>query len=280
MRAAFVVTAMIPIKRISAHPEARKVDVGAVKALADSIAEIGFINPLRVRQLRDAWQVIAGGHRLAAARMLGFENVPCLVVDDDDLHAELAMIDENLCRNDLSPSERAEATARRKEIYIELHRKTKRGATLKRGDQLPSRQVGETGAERFSAATAKATNLSERVIQRDVERAEKIVPDVLDKIAGTPLDTGVYLDRMKATPPEQQRARVLEDLSAPKAPVPQRRLPDDAQYERLVRAWEKRPSMSSSGFSSVTSGATECRYECQRQFQPTSCPRPGNQGRA
>ncbi len=239
MRAVTVVTATLPTKRISAHPDARKVDVDAVKALANSIAEIGFINPLRVRQLGDAWQVIAGGHRLAAARMLGFETVPCLVVDDDDLHAELAMIDENLCPNDLSPSERAEATARRKAIYVALHPKTKRGAALKRGDQFPSRQVGETGPERFTAATAKATNLSERVIQRDVERGEKIAPDVLAKIAGTHLNTSVYLDRMKATPPEQQRARVLEDLSAPKAPVPQRRLAGEAQYERLVRAWGK-----------------------------------------
>lgn len=36
----------------------------------------------------------AGAHRLRAARKIGLETVPCVVVDDDDLHAELAMIDE------------------------------------------------------------------------------------------------------------------------------------------------------------------------------------------
>ena len=256
MRAVTVVTATLPTKRISAHPDARKVDADAVKALANSIAEIGFINPPHVRQLGDAWQVIAGGHRLAAARRLGLETVPCLVVDDDDLHAELAMIDENLCPNDLSPSERAEATARRKAIYVALHPKTKRGAALRRGDQFPSRQVGETGPERFTAATAKATNLSERVIQRDVERGEKIAPDVLDKIAGTHLNTSVYLDRMKATPPEQQRAR-------------RRFRKDGWRAKPNMSGWsapgKKRPSASSSGSFSVISDGTGRHHERRRR---------------
>jgi hypothetical protein len=42
----------------------------------------------------------------------------------DYLHAELAMIDENLCRVELSPSDRARQTARRKAIYLELHPET------------------------------------------------------------------------------------------------------------------------------------------------------------
>jgi ParB family chromosome partitioning protein len=50
-----------------------------------------------------------------------------VVVDDDDLRAELVMIDENLVRSELVGAERAKQTARRKEIYETLHPETKQG---------------------------------------------------------------------------------------------------------------------------------------------------------
>ena len=59
--------------------------------------------------------MVAGSHRLQACDLLGHSEIACIVVDDDDLHAELAMIDENLVRSELSPTERARQTARRKE---------------------------------------------------------------------------------------------------------------------------------------------------------------------
>ncbi|WP_210241807.1 hypothetical protein [Mesorhizobium sp. B2-5-9] len=49
------------------------------------------------------------------------------VIEADDLHAELTMIDENLCRAELSPGDRAVWTARRKAIYLEMHPETKHG---------------------------------------------------------------------------------------------------------------------------------------------------------
>ena len=102
--------------------------------------------------------------------------MPCIIVTDDDLHAELAMIDENLMRAELSPADRASGTARRKAIYLELHPETANGATGGGHNQL--RQVGEA-ADRFTAETASATGRSERAIQRDAERGEKISPAVI-----------------------------------------------------------------------------------------------------
>ncbi|MGJ0453465.1 MAG: hypothetical protein ACR65T_09610 [Methylocystis sp.] len=63
---------------------------------------------------------------------------------------------------------------RRKDAYEALHPETKREATLKRGQEFPSRQVGETGADRFTADTAAKTGQSERAVQRDAERGKKI----------------------------------------------------------------------------------------------------------
>ncbi len=99
------------------------------------------------------------------------------------LHAELAMIDENLQRAELTPAERASYTARRKAIYETLHPETVLGAALKRGVESPYRQVGET-ADRFTASTAEATGKSERTIQRDAERGEKISERALAMVKG------------------------------------------------------------------------------------------------
>ena len=215
--------ASIPLTHIFTRADARKIDDEAVKGLIASIREIGIINPIRVRSVErhvegvpaEAFEVTAGAHRLRAARKLGLEEVPCVVVDDDDLHAELAMIDENLMRAELSPADRARGTARRKAIYLELHPETAHG-----GDRGASRQVGDLNeAERFSAETAEATGRSERAVQRDAERGEKISERALSMVSGTPLDTGSYLDKLKKLGPAEQEARVQRELAAPRKPV-------------------------------------------------------------
>jgi hypothetical protein len=101
------------------------------------------------------------------------------------------MIDENLCRNELSPAERASQTARRKEIYEELHPETKHGGDRK------SDQVANLSTRSFAEATAAATGSDERTVRRDAERGSKVIGEVIDMITGTKLDTGTYLDKLK-----------------------------------------------------------------------------------
>lgn len=203
-------TLSLPISKLSLRSDARAVDEAAVAAIASSIAQIGLLSPIRVRTAGDGWEVIAGAHRLAACKSLGLVEIPAEIVDDDDLHAELAMIDENLCRAELSPSDRARQTARRKAIYLELHPETKLGEN----QHTRVRQVGEGSdiADRFTAETSKATGTSERSVQRAAERGEKVIPEVLDLIRGTRLDTGTYLDKLKRLPPDDQLAAAKRDL--------------------------------------------------------------------
>src|SRR5687768_6846494 len=111
----------LPTDQIARRLDARVINADAVAGLVDSIGTVGLINPIRVRAAGEGWEVIAGAHRLEACKQLGLVDIACDVVTDDDLHAELAMIDENLCRAELTPSDRASQTARRKAIYIELH---------------------------------------------------------------------------------------------------------------------------------------------------------------
>jgi hypothetical protein len=107
-------------------------------------------------------------HRVKAFRHLGRQTIPAMILDVDDLHAELMLIDENLCRNDLTPAERASAQARRKAIYQQLHPETRHG-----GDRKSTGQVGHLiETPRFDEAAAEATSQSERTVRRDVTRGK------------------------------------------------------------------------------------------------------------
>lgn len=198
----------LPIERISLRPDARAINADAVSGLVDSIGTVGLINPIRVRAAGDGWEVIAGAHRLEACKRLGLAEVECDVVEDDDLHAELAMIDENLCRAELSPSDRASQTARRKAIYLELHPETARGVA---GAEAKHGRASENFS--FASETARTTGQSERVVQLHAERGEKVIPEVLEMIRGTKLDTGSFMDRIKNLPPNEQVKAATRDLA-------------------------------------------------------------------
>lgn len=89
----------LPLADIKVGDRARK-DMGDIEALARSIQEHGLLHPVVV--LRDG-TLVAGGRRLAAAGMLGMEEVPVTVVDVADLLS--AERDENEVRKNLTPTE-------------------------------------------------------------------------------------------------------------------------------------------------------------------------------
>lgn len=202
----------IEMARLATRRDSRAADDSAVRSLATSISEIGIINPLRVRAKRvhvngvedDGFEIIAGAHRFRAALKLGLETLPCVVVADDDIDAEIAMIDENLSRAELSPADRAAQTARRKVLYEKKHPGTAHG--VNQHDR--SRQVGDS-SERFTADAAAATGKSERAIQRDAERGEKISDRALQLVAGTDLDKGAYLDKLKKIETEDEQVSTV-----------------------------------------------------------------------
>lgn len=196
----------IAVEKIHHRPDARPRSEDALTALSESIEAVGLINPIRVRPRGDGYEVVAGSHRLQAIELLGWREVMCLLVEDDDLRAELAMIDENLCRAELSPSERATQTARRKAIYLEMHPETANGSNQ-------HTRVGQVVQPNFAEATAILTGTDARTVRRDAERGEKIFDKAMDLIRGTPLDTGSYLDRIKNLTPAEQMHAVKRDLA-------------------------------------------------------------------
>jgi ParB/Sulfiredoxin domain len=192
---------------------ARRTTPKSVIQLEQSIKTIGLQVPIIVRAINDGeatskkFEILAGRHRYEACRSLKMRTIPCIVQAVDDLQAELITIDENLCRENLTPAQEAKAIARRKEIYEALHPETKRGAIG--GGRDPSRQFGDFGnVTRFTKLTAKLTGKPERNIQRAAERGVKIGPKQLDRLTGTSLDKGVELDALADLPAQQQDALI------------------------------------------------------------------------
>lgn len=206
----------IPVASCRPSPTARAIQHIKVEVLARSIQDVGLRQPINVRAVADGFEIRGGGHRHAAFVKLGLETIPAFVRDDDDLHAELAEIDENLCRNDLTPIERDIAVARRKGLYELLHPETINGATGKARAKV--RQVGEANepVERFTKATAEATGQSERAIQRSVSRVNAIGEDLLAKAKGTILDVGEELEALKDLTPERREAVIERAVAGDK----------------------------------------------------------------
>jgi ParB family transcriptional regulator, chromosome partitioning protein len=213
-------TCTVDVGLISTLGRLRSTDAAQVKALAESIKEVGLLNPITVYRreiIRDGQPVegyglVAGAHRLEACKILGWQEVPTVAVDLSDDARVIAECDENLCASSLTKSERALFTRRRKEAYEALHPETKHGGNLE-GAGVANLATPET--PRFTADTAAKTGQSERAVQRDAERGEKITPAALEKIKGTRLDTGVYLDKLKKVAPEKQVETVERDLATP-----------------------------------------------------------------
>ncbi len=88
------------------HPFQVK-DDEAMTALCDSIREYGVLSPLLARPTTDGYEVVSGHRRRAAAMKLGLKELPVLVRDMTDDEAVILMVDSNIQRENLLPSEKA-----------------------------------------------------------------------------------------------------------------------------------------------------------------------------
>ena len=102
---------LLPISEIRKNPNRPRQSFrrGTLSELMISIAQVGLIQPLTVRQLTDGYELIAGERRLKACRLLGFKELPCIVMNvNDEKSAAMALI-ENVQREALEPMEEAQS---------------------------------------------------------------------------------------------------------------------------------------------------------------------------
>lgn len=170
----------IPISEIKVSPGRRQAAPADIRELADSIAEIGLLNPITISQSRT---LIAGLHRLEAAKLLGWAEIECVVSGLEGLRAELAEIDENFVRSDLTPLEFGELLLRRKEIYEALHPESKNGGD-RRSEGIRTSNCRSDSVSSFAQDTAEKLGIGRRTVERQVQIAKNLTPETKDILRG------------------------------------------------------------------------------------------------
>lgn len=185
---------MVPVKQIHEfknHPF-KVLDDEDMKKTIDSIREYGVLVPVIIRPDGNGeYEMISGHRRRYASIMAGKQEVPAIIREMDDDTATILMVDSNLQREHILPSERAKAYKMKMEALKHQGKRT----------DLTSCQVGTR--LRADEELAKQTGESARTVQRFV-RLNSLIPELLElvderKIAFNP---AVEISYMK---PEEQK---------------------------------------------------------------------------
>ena len=151
------------------HPF-KVLDDGLMEQTVESIKQIGVVSPLIVRpDPEGGFEILSGHRRLHAAQLAGLETVPVIVKEMDDDAAIIFMVDSNLQRENILPSERAFS------YKMKLEAMKHQG---QRGD-LTSDQVGQKSWA--VNQLADDANESKTQVQRFI-RLTNLIPEILDMV--------------------------------------------------------------------------------------------------
>ena len=182
------ISELVPFKD---HPF-KVVDDEAMLRTTESIAQYGVLTPLIARPLEGGGYEIISGHRRAhAAEMAGLTEVPVLVSQMDDDAATVLMVDSNLQRENILPSERAYA------YKMKLEAMKHQGS---RSD-LTSCQVGTK--LRSDQLVAENTGDSARTVQRYI-RLTNLIPELLEMVDQKQISFNPAVELSYLAPEEQE----------------------------------------------------------------------------
>ena len=157
------------------HPFKVKTDESMLE-MADSVKEYGVLVPGLVRPKPSGrYEMIAGHRRKKASELAGNEAMPCIIREMDDDSATVIMVDSNLQREDISPSEKAFAYKMKLEA---MKRKTGRPSkenvsqigTQKRSDEILAEQSGDSRnqIQRYIRLTNLKPSILEMVDEKQI----------------------------------------------------------------------------------------------------------------
>lgn len=193
----------------------RPVSEAGVAALIASIGELGVIkDAVHVRRKKDGtFHLMAGAHRLEAARRLGMAKIPVKAWTCTDDWARLVEIDDNLAGAELTALDTALFLARRKEVYERLHPETMRGAAGARGRWSDASELGS-----FASTTAEKLGITERQVQKIVAAGERLQPPDVQALRRAPRPVTLKdLTVIGKTVSAPERYHVVEALAAGQA---------------------------------------------------------------
>lgn len=194
----------ISIEKVRIKERQRSLDKDYVKELADSIQELGLLNPITIDEKN---VLIAGMHRLEAAKRLGWSKIECTVSSLEGIPMKLAEIDENFVRRNLSALEYGEALLHRKELYEMLHPETRQGGDRK-SKTIKTTKSRFDGAKSFTQDTAEKLGVTPRTIERQIQVAKNLGEEAKKII----LDSKVNLSKQ-----EMQKLSRLEPMQQKEA---------------------------------------------------------------
>ena len=267
----------IGLDQIAIGPRLREVDEAVVERLAESMDRIGLQNPVQVRHNfgidpdtgeydrgldRGGFALVAGAHRIEAARRLGWGRIEAFVLDDpspDEL--ALVEVDENLVRSELTPLDRGRFVARREELRMKLHPEAQHGGDRKSMEYREKIKFREpdfdfSPAPTFLEETASRTGFSTTTVARARRIGKGILPELQDELDGTPIahrEDDLYrlsglseaqqqraLERLReAEEPPERLSELVRKTDAPPAPA---RQPTPAQrFGKLESVWAHIP---------------------------------------
>ena len=175
------------------HPF-KVVDDEAMQRTVESVARYGVLAPAIARPRPEGgYEIISGHRRLHAAELAGLKTIPVIVRNMDDDAAVIAMVDANLQRETILPSERAFA------YKMKLEAMKHQGS---RGD-LTSGQLGQklTGAVSRDILAEQAGD-SSRNVQRFI-RLTELIPELLDMVDQKQLSFNPAVELSYLSQPEQ-----------------------------------------------------------------------------
>ena len=166
----------IPISQISdfpEHPFKVKQDE-AMLEMAESVRQYGVLVPGLVRQLEDgSYQMVSGHRRKLASELAGRDTIPCIVRDLTDDEAVIIMVDSNLQRERVLPSEKAFAY----KMKLDAMRRQQGERTDLTSAPVGQKFDGKTSRELLAIESPDSHSQIQRYI-----RLTNLIPEILDMV--------------------------------------------------------------------------------------------------
>ena len=155
------------------HPFKVKDDTEMDK-LVESIKENGVLNPIIVRQTKEGkYEIVSGHRRKRATELAGLDGIPCIVRDLSDEEAIILMVDSNLQREEILPSEKAYAYKMKMEAMNKQGKRTDLTLAPVEHKYIQNKTSREIIAEE--------NNESREQVRRYI-RLTKLIPDILNMV--------------------------------------------------------------------------------------------------
>lgn len=206
----------IPIADLKPHPQNpyHVKNDEMMQELSASIGKYGVLVPVIARRTDDGYELIAGHRRHFAARQAGLDHIPVLVMDMDDDEAIIRLVDTNIQREDILPSERAWAYKLRMEA-------------MKRTAGRPSKSVPNYSAGYRSDDEVGAMSGVSGDTIRNYISLTNLIPELLDMVDNKQISlTPAYI---LAVLPKEEQAIVLDAMDAEQV------TPSVSQAQRLKK---------------------------------------------